>query len=76
MIGCIGSGKMCAFHLKMQVDIPEQYILYITILKEVLKEGWAKYLYFIVLHQSNMIVERGVFNESRCIDLINTFIAC
>ena len=37
------------FHLKMTVDIPEQEIMYIATLAEILKDGWIKYLSLVVL---------------------------
>lgn len=40
----IGIGDASNFHLKIKVDIPEQNILYIATLPEVLKDGWVKYL--------------------------------
>lgn len=45
----IDSGKAGTFHLKMTVDIPEQEILYIATLAEVLKDGWIKYLSLVAL---------------------------
>ncbi len=43
------SGKAGNFHLKMKVNIPEQEILYIATLPEVLKDGWVKYLSVVIL---------------------------
>lgn len=37
------------FHLKMTVDIPEQEIMHIAALAEILKDGWIKYLSLVVL---------------------------
>jgi hypothetical protein len=45
----IDTGEAGAFRLKMQVDIPEQEILYIATLTEVLKDGWVKYLSIVAL---------------------------
>ena len=43
------SGEANTFHLKMKVDVPEQDIIYIPTLVEVLKDGWVKYLSVVVL---------------------------
>ncbi len=40
----IVSAEAGKFNLKMRVDIPEQNILYVATLPEVLKDGWVKYL--------------------------------
>lgn len=37
------------FHMKMTVDIPEQEIMYIATLAEILKDGWIKFLSLVVL---------------------------
>ena len=37
------------FHLKMNIDVPEQNVMYIPTLVEVLKDGWVKYLSVLVL---------------------------
>ena len=37
------------FHLKMKIDVPEQNVMYIPTLVEVLKDGWVKYLSVFVL---------------------------
>ncbi len=42
-------GEAGTFHLKMKVDVPEQEILYIATLMEVLKDGWIKYLSVVVV---------------------------
>lgn len=42
-------GGADTFHLKMKVDVPEQEILYIATLVEVLKDGWIKYLSVVVV---------------------------
>jgi hypothetical protein len=42
-------GEAEMFHLKMKVDIPEQEILYIATLMEVLQDGWIKYLSVVVV---------------------------
>jgi hypothetical protein len=42
-------GDAGTFHLKMKVDIPEQEIMYIATLMEVLKDGWIKYLSVVVI---------------------------
>ena len=45
----IASGEAGNFHLKIKVDIPEQNILYIATLPEVVKDGWVKYLSVVAL---------------------------
>jgi hypothetical protein len=45
----MNSGEAGTFHLKMKVDIPDQEILYISTLPEVLKDGWVKYLSVVIL---------------------------
>ena len=42
-------GEASAFHFKMKINIPNQEILCIPTLVEVLKDGWIKYLSFAVL---------------------------
>jgi len=37
------------FHLKMKIDVPEQNVMYIPTLVEVLKDVWVKYLSVLVL---------------------------
>jgi len=37
------------FQLKMKIDVPEQNVMYIPTLVEVLKDGWVKYLSVLVL---------------------------
>ena len=37
------------FHLKMKIGVPEQSVMYIPTLFEVLKDGWVKYLSVFVL---------------------------
>ena len=43
------SGEAGNFHLKMKMDVPEQEILYVATLMEVLKDGWIKYLSVVVV---------------------------
>lgn len=45
----VAPGEFGSFHLKMNVDIPEQEILYHATLVEVLKDGWIKYLSAVVV---------------------------
>ena len=42
-------GEASAFHFKMKIDIPNQEVLCIPTLVEVLKDGWIKYLSFAVV---------------------------
>ena len=43
------SGESSNFHFKMKVDIPDQEVLYIPTLIEVLKTGWIQYLSVVVV---------------------------
>ena len=45
----VDNGEGETFHLEMTVDIPDQEILYIPTLIEILKDGWVKYLSVVLL---------------------------
>lgn len=43
------TGENDTFRLRMKIDVPEQEVLYIPTLVEILKDAWVKYLSVVVL---------------------------
>ena len=61
----VDSEEKGTFRFKMKVDIPEQEVLYIPTLMEVLKDGWIKYLSVVVLFWLMLErVKRFLFREN------------